>query len=276
MDILYHYCTVQTLIAILNSKKVWLSDAYKMNDSHEIIWAEKLIDQLLLKRKSSMSDQDREQFILGYRNNRLHPFIFCLSSEPDILSQWRAYGGDGAGVSIGFNVAIFPRQNHLPHTNAVPKMNTGLWEVIYLEQEQELNVAKVFDMAIQSPDICVGVGGAPEYQLLGAYMASISPLLKNPAFQEEKEFRLIHTPKIMTDINNKHSTLGTDYLIGQRVANNRIITHFEFPLPYPAHGSIKEIWLGPKSLLNEQDIKLAFAINDLGEVSVKRSLATYR
>lgn len=276
MNILYHYCTVQTLIAVLNSKKVWLSDAYKMNDSHEIIWAERLIDQLLDEHRDSMSDQDREQFILGYRLNRLQPFIFCLSKEPDILSQWRAYGGDGTGVSIGFNSEIFPRQSHLPSTNAAPRMNTALWEVIYAESEQKSVIISIFNKARKSPDICVGEGGKPEHQLLGSYMASICPLLKNPAFIEEKEWRLIHTPKLMTDADNKHSVLGSDYIIGQRVSNNRIITHFEFPFPDPVQDTIKEIWIGPKSLLSEQDIELAFAINSLGKVSVKRSSATYR
>lgn len=223
-----------------------------------------------------MSDKEREQFVIGYRLNRLQPFIFCLSTEPDILSQWRAYGGDGTGVSIGFNSTIFPRQSHLPSTNAVPKMNTALWEVIYPESKQRTTIAQIFDAAIKSPDICVGEGGSPEYQLLGSYMASICPLLKNPAFIEEKEWRLIHTPRLITDVDNKHRTLGTDYLIGQRVSNNRIITHFEFPLPNPAQGAIKEIWLGPKSLLSEQDIELAFAINDFGKISVKHSSATYR
>lgn len=28
---------------------------------------------------------------------------FCLSAERDLLSQWRGYTGDGAGVAIGFN-----------------------------------------------------------------------------------------------------------------------------------------------------------------------------
>ena len=255
---------------------VWLSDAAEMNDSHEVVWADRLIDRVLRERHSSMSNEDREHFLLGYRLNRPQPFIFCLSTDPDILSQWRAYAADGSGVAIGFNSEIFPMQRHLPSTNAAPMMNTALWKVTYDEAEQQSIVTSLFERACSSPDNCVGQAGKSDYQLVGSYMAGISPVLKNPAFKEEKEWRLIHTPMIMTNENNAHSVFGTSYKIGQRASNNRIITHFEFPLPTPPKGSIKEIWLGPRSLVSEQDVDLALSLGDYGRVAIRRSAATYR
>ncbi|WP_428825755.1 DUF2971 domain-containing protein [Azonexus sp. IMCC34842] len=276
MNTLYHYCTVQTLLAILNGKTVWLSDASKMNDSHEVVWADRLLEQVLRERHASMSDEDRNQFALGYNLNRPQPFIFCLSTEPDILSQWRAYAGDGMGVAIGFKSDIFPRQNHLPSTNIVPQMNTALWEVTYDIEEQRRIVDTLFGRACSSPDICVAEGGRPDYQLLGCYMAGISPMLKNPAFREEKEWRLIHTPRLMTDANNKHTAMGTTYKIGQRVSNHQIITHFEFPLPATPTDVISEIWLGPRALVSAQDVELTLALNEIGPVAIRHSSATYR
>ncbi|WP_347888306.1 DUF2971 domain-containing protein [Nitrosomonas europaea] len=247
-----------------------------MNDSHEGRWAEGLVEALIADQSMPMSDDDRHSFLTGYRLNRPRPFLFCLSSEPDILSQWRAYANDGTGVAIGFSSSLFPRQEHFPSTNAVAALNTGLWPVIYEYSKQQAAIRSLFDEARVSPEICVVEGGKPEYQLLGALLAGLSPLLKNPAFREEKELRLIHTPMLMTDSMNKHSVVGTEYVIGQRVSNDQIVTHFEFPLPDPCIDVVKEVWIGPRSRLGVHDIELSLALNEYGKVVVKKSSATYR
>lgn len=276
MDTLYHYCSVQSFLAILTSKRLWLSDAAKMNDSHEGRWADGLVDALLEERKTSMTDEDRHNFVTGYRLNQPRPFIFCLSSEPDILSQWRAYASDATGVAIGFENSLFPRQKHLPGTNVAPALNTALWPVLYEREEQQNAIRTLFDGARVSPELCVAEGGTTEYQLLGSLLAGLSPLLKNPAFREEKESRLVHTPKLMTDAENKHSIIGTNYTIGQRVSNDQIVTHFEYPLPDPCFGVVKEVWIGPRSRLGKNDVALSLAINGYGNAIVQRSSATYR
>lgn len=276
MDTVYHYCSVQSFLAILASKRLWLSDATKMNDSQEGLWADRLIDELLVDEKTSMSDQDRKEFVIGYNLNRRRSYQFCLSSEPDILSQWRAYAGDATGLAIGFDSSSFPRQINLPATNAAPKFNTGLWEVIYERQEQQKLIRLRFDNARSAQDICVAEGGKVEYQLLGAVMAGACPLLKNPAFREEKELRLIHTPHLMTDEKNNLKVVGSDYPINQRVSNGQIVTYFEYPLSDLGVDIVKEVWVGPRSRLGKHDIELALAINQHGSTQVKNSSATYR
>jgi hypothetical protein len=276
MEALYHYCSVQAFLGILQSKMVWLSDASKMNDSHESVWADKVVDRVLDERRLLMSEVDRRNFISGYRLNRPWPFLFCLSSEPDILSQWRAYANDGTGVAIGFANSIFPRQKHYPGTNFASAYNTALWPVVYELEAQQITVNSLFDRASISPGICVAEGGKPEYQLLGSLMAGLCPLLKNPAFQEEKEYRLVHTPRLMTDENNKHSLIGTDYTIKQRIAREQMITYFEYPLPKALVGVISDVWIGPRSRLTKNDVELSLAINGYGNASVKFSSATYR
>jgi len=210
MTTLYHYCSVHSLLAILTSKKLWMSDCSKMNDSQEGFWADQIVREILNEHSSSMSDDDRDQFITGYNINRPRPFLFCLSSEPDILSQWRAYAMNGTGVAIGFDASIFPRHKLLPHTYASPWDNTSLWPVIYNAIEQRELVGAMFNNALVSPDICVKDGGRPNYQILGALIAAVNPVLKNPAFSEEKEWRVIHSPQITTNAENKHDVLGSN------------------------------------------------------------------
>ena len=42
-----------------------------------------------------------------YRNSMAGCAGFCMSEEGDLLSQWRAYAVNAAGVSIGFNSDYF-------------------------------------------------------------------------------------------------------------------------------------------------------------------------
>lgn len=276
MDTLYHYCTIESFFAILASRIIRLGDASKMNDSHECVWVDKLIAKLFKDNKDAMSDEDRRDFSIGFQINRPRPFLFCLSQAPDILSQWRAYAGDGTGVSVGFNTDLFPRQSHLPSTNCAPSMNIALWQVVYDGGAQSEMMGRIFSNALGNPQQFSGEHGKPNYQVLGAFMAGLSPLFKNPAFREEQEWRLIHTPQLLTDKNNDHHLVGTQYKIGQRVSNDQIITHFEFLMGEDPRPLVREVWLGPRSKVSESDVKLFFGLNGLGDVKVFQSSATYR
>ena len=183
---------------------------------------------------------------------------------------------NGTGVAIGFDASIFPRHKLLPHTYASPWDNTSLWPVIYNAIEQRELVGAMFNNALVSPDICVKDGGRPNYQILGALIAAVNPVLKNPAFSEEKEWRVIHSPQITTNAENKHDVLGSSYTIGQRVSGDQIVTHFEFPLPQALIGAVTEIWIGPRSRLTKSDLELSLGINGFGKVLIKASSATYR
>ncbi|MBN9373030.1 MULTISPECIES: DUF2971 domain-containing protein [unclassified Hydrogenophaga] len=276
MEILYHYCSVLSFLAIAQSKKLWLSDASKMNDSHEGNWADHIVDRELTRRRSTMTDQDREQCRLGHQITKPRAFLFCMSSEADVLSQWRGYADDAMGVAIGFSRSTFPVQQHLPSTNAAPSHNTALWPVIYDEDVQNQIIEDTFQKGLTSPDVCIEPDGKPDYYMLGMWLARFGPLFKNPAFHEEKEFRVVHTPMLLVDEKNSHHTLGTNYPIGQRVSRNQIVTHFEFPLPENLSGVVREVWIGPRSRLSRQDIELTLAINGFGSVAVHHSSATYR
>ncbi|WP_065328337.1 DUF2971 domain-containing protein [Tritonibacter mobilis] len=36
-------------------------------------------------------------------------FAFCLSEDPDLLSQWRAYADDGRGLALGFDASLLEK-----------------------------------------------------------------------------------------------------------------------------------------------------------------------
>ena len=131
---LYHYCDVSAFYGILKSKEIWLSSAYFTNDYSE---QKLLIDKAVERLQATTNDDDREYndcLVVFLRNFTIPPYIACFSSESDLLSQWRAYCGDGKGFAIGFSVEALQRQIGVFETQ---RITVGLEDVFYETQKQE-------------------------------------------------------------------------------------------------------------------------------------------
>ena len=61
LDVLYHYCSLQTFYNIMKKKSVWLSDLSKTNDSQELICLEKIVREDLTRKVKSWIDALNEQ-----------------------------------------------------------------------------------------------------------------------------------------------------------------------------------------------------------------------
>lgn len=121
--VLYHYCSVQTFVSIIENTNIWLSDANKTNDSTETKWMfskmQEVINQAIEKYKNKYDEDVLElaknithqliENIVTKKapiDNNAKNFLICFSEAKDLLSQWRAYGNDGKGIAIGFNSSI--------------------------------------------------------------------------------------------------------------------------------------------------------------------------
>lgn len=114
--LLYHYTTAEGLKGIVESEVLWATSAYYLNDSAEILYGYRLLDQALenwLKRANPPADSISRGFAESHRQyfghdalerNVIMPiYLTCFCEEGNLLSQWRAYGSAG-GYSIGFKV----------------------------------------------------------------------------------------------------------------------------------------------------------------------------
>lgn len=125
-DIIWHYTSMETLLIILQNRTMRFTNATCLNDSKELTWVlHKLEEELkLIERNNSTDSNPIFNFILSNDPNinvkkQIHnifsmllgnneereknaPYTISFSHSGDILSQWRAYGNDGMGVSIGF------------------------------------------------------------------------------------------------------------------------------------------------------------------------------
>lgn len=273
-QVLYHYCSVETFYNIIVNKTLWLTDSFSTNDYMENRWINKKIDEILPEYMNEGNRQRFEDIFLQYNVNDYIPFISCFSEEGDILSQWRAYANDGRGVSIGFNTAYFNIKHQLPYTMAAYNENSiGLHEVFYDSAIQAEIIKALLEKVSSSEQMT-----STEALEIAARLKQYSFVFKNPAFFEEREWRIIHTPLIM----GSHKD-GTTQVIGAiseckfRVTINDIAPYFLLSFTKrKAISPIAEIILGPKNQMEMYKIRTFLSMNDLRNITIKFSESSYR
>ena len=274
METVYHYCPVESFFSILSTKIIWLSNVNSMNDFHENIWADKFVIAELRKLIEVAGQESVNAAWEIYQRSKPNPFIFCLSGEPDILSQWRGYASDGTGIAIGINANSLTKNRHHPMHNITKSMSLTLNQVVYNEKQQEKIIIDFFNSDLIN-SIKSRTLHPNNLQLCVQQLTGYAATFKNPAFSQEKEWRLIHTPMLMGREGGGHATevIGSDYKLEQRVVNGEIRSYFEFPLP---SDFLKEIWLGPKCRVNDLDLTLLLSNTGHTNTPILRSAASYR
>lgn len=280
----YYYCSLDTFLTILKNKEIYLSDPLKMNDKLEIRW---YLDRLNDDNKEDAFDSVFERMrirsglkfsfddllnCLNFKGQR-SVYISCFSKKQDLLSQWRAYADDGTGVSIGFDLNKLVIADNFWIENIEYTNN-----IVENERESDVEiVADTIGTVIRKNNI------TDKKMQIEVFLHELIPVLakyKNPAFEEEAEVRLIYCDDMKFEkiINcygafqekRESKTLKHDF----RTIGNCDITEFVRLKFNP--DSIVEICIGPKCLLNKNDI-LTISKALLGtEPIVRVSKSSYR
>src|ERR1041384_1576734 len=103
---LYHYTTQAGLLGIFETNCLWATSARYLNDSSEYLYGLGLISERLThKCRGSAIEPEHVEKLMAIAQS-LSPFwgicVVSLSSEGDLLSQWRAYAGGSGGFAVGF------------------------------------------------------------------------------------------------------------------------------------------------------------------------------
>lgn len=311
--ILYHYCSLDTFNAIVSNKCLRLSDLSKSNDYMERKWIMNVTEEALIdifNKQGIKIDLREDYWYSDTINNHISylydwlkfyversSFITCFSRNGDLLSQWRAYGDNGKGVSIGFNAKLLSKS----HSN---KNEIYYEDVIYdmKEQIKEIQIAvlnaidymkELFnDFPIRLSD------NFNEYfvnefdvfcQVLCDELAILSCYMKNPAFREEDEVRIFYSPVLTIESDN--STLKEHFSKTKRF-NNYILKPINFhtrsdqiigysDLSFEKliqKGIIAEIIIGPSSKVTKEDIYFIFTKfgYNSDDILIKQSVSSYR
>jgi hypothetical protein len=313
----YHYCSIETFFAIITNKCLRLSDLNKTNDYMEKKWVLKLIDKFLIdclneyNIKLDLNDQywyeeninSHMEFFMKTITEKLSEnnpvLITCFSKEKDLLSQWRAYAEDGTGIAIGFNLDILEKL----YTSKLP---IAIDDVIYNQDEQKdsieceikISLEDMIGDIIRDNDISDEL--IDEYfeeefdnfcEILQDRLPLSSCFIKNPAFKEEKEVRIVYHPKLydgehLDDSDNfecfTQSKRTKNFIIRPvkfNVRNKKIVAYADLDFSYYIKkGLISEIMIGPKSNIVESDIIYLLLSNGylINEIIINKSQATYR
>lgn len=283
MESLFHYCSTNSFVEIIKSKKIRLSSLSHSNDYLEGKLISRVFERLC--DRDSLSPFIKRKLLdkLNELDGGIEGLAFCLSTEEDLLSQWRGYADDGRGVAIGFSRDAIESLTRSNLVNQFPLLQ--LEQVLYTDEEHEnallpayQELKRLIEMgALQGAlggglfDLGGAKSGKPEQRALDdeAYKKLFLMYfnlykLKSQAFKEECEWRLIY-PLIAKQL--------TEHLVYAKP--DRIIPFIEAALPM-GKGSITKILLGPKHQSDPVDIQRTLFKFGFGMPEVIRSKASYR
>ncbi|MGW1712133.1 DUF2971 domain-containing protein [Streptomyces sp. NPDC002156] len=243
-ETVYHYTSAAGLLGIISSEHLWATDVEFLNDAQELTYAgERLLHALQAERETVrfrelvaagnvhtaeianefQSREERREYwgchkdagsgnwglleaidtiIEGLKQMRgpsrtspLHAYVSCFCQDGDLLSQWRGYGGVG-GYSIGFNTHTLRNMAYRFEKGEFRRITYGFDLAVKFERDEFF----------------------PEYlhsgiTLLGDYLTALT-MIKNPAFREEREWRLmIPRDELRDDVGFRVGPVGvTPYL----------------------------------------------------------------
>lgn len=191
---LYHYTTQAGLLGIIRSKEIWLTHTQYLNDTREYRNAVEILRSEIQHRLDDSRTDEAEDILsdmLGDLGDHHQDFNVCVASFSrlsDSLSQWRAYGGPRSAFAIGFDGDYL--------ASLLPKHKFSLVRCVYDPAHQhrimEALVTEVYNEIVEGRKT-----GNPHLRKSGnmsAYLHRFAPILKDPAFTEEHEWRIISRP----------------------------------------------------------------------------------
>jgi Protein of unknown function (DUF2971) len=219
---LQHYTTIGGLQGILDSGRLWGTHVAFLNDSQELDYGVGEICNMVEAfsgewaweaEQPDSKDSDHQKFVSELiksvhefiTNNReilkpnLGPFVSCLSTSQDQLSQWRGYGQ--SGYAIRFDPKLLG--SSIEHVDADGNITKGpkpaLVKVEYMPSAFYEQVTKMVTAHVADFAETMSIGDEREqdetqntvnFNLLRKLM-EIAPQLKHHKFAEEQEYRII-------------------------------------------------------------------------------------
>ena len=208
-ELIWHYTNASALEAILNSKTMYATKYDYLNDPSEnklfgmiakriakkkLKDLPKITDDYVLKTPDEYKAAfwhiiiEQDEFFL------VHPIcVTCFSFSGDLLSQWRAYADNCRGYALGLDI-LFLQKHSL--TEDFP---FRLIKVEYDPKKQFRLVETILDSVINEAAQILSEADEENEEKILTYMvrfiqrivAEFSPMVKHPAYSDEREWRLI-------------------------------------------------------------------------------------
>jgi hypothetical protein len=243
--VLYHYTSLSSLPPIINSKSVFATDVHFLNDTGELVHTDGLLRQAMAQNPGTEKTARLHEQFRGWLRHRLpmgHAiFASCFSARGNLLSQWRGYCESAKGISLGFD------PNYLRKAAEVNGYSMG--QCVY-DTRAQLEVAGAILRAVE--ELAETMGESTKHHSDNSYhevFATVEPallriaaLLKNPAFQEEDEWRAV-------------SAVVTNYVeapLEYREGRSTLVPYLRLALPLRSAGAVDldHVIIGPTPHVN--------------------------
>lgn len=201
-DSIYHYTTLNGLIAIIESQSLFSSNLHFLNDRKEYKYGVELILKIIKEFKQNkvhlnILNKIEENINLIYKSER---YVTCFSRDGDLLSQWRAYGNNGKGVSIGFD------RHNLGDGCFSQFLDEKI--IVYDESDQIYSIKKQVNTILEYFENSKELIDSTEYdfdflvaKVIIEFLEKSISTYKHPSFRDEKEYRIEY--EIDGNINKK-------------------------------------------------------------------------
>jgi hypothetical protein len=249
-DVLWYYTSASTFATILKTNQIWSTQIACLNDTTEYRRSVRLFRDSFKQYIDGADDENTKWFANHLYTELIQDdaewsgfFVVCMSSRKDDLSQWRAYGGGEGGIAIGLS----------PHLIRTDASNFAyLVPVSYDAQDQQKLAAKI---AAKTLDFfCKGLKLRPGAdrktwahafaRAFGPHIVYLAPILKDPAFFQEEEWRLV-------------CTLGDADREKIEIKQRQALISRHLPLKFLDKIPIREVLVGPSRHPNTSRISVA-------------------
>ncbi len=197
---LWHYTDSHGLKGIIENGTMRATHLAYVNDASEYLHAATILLEIIRAEKTLGNSTLRQTvldeldlFVAGTGPEDIAPvFVACFSTAENSLNQWRAYGSGEGGYALSFDTK---RLMEVHHPNGI------LTPVIYDKSIQTNVVENLLVWGLNEYEqLCLtdaALGTDPARRALWwnwfilICAATVAPVLKNPAFKEEAEWRYV-------------------------------------------------------------------------------------
>lgn len=249
---LYHYTTPQGLVGILENQKLWATEYSFLNDASELNYGMTLSIELLEKEIQKDSNDTLDKYLLLVKNamenkQEINDFyITSFSEHKDLLSQWKGYGQNGQGFSLGFDFKEFTRWKR----EDILDIFIYIQPVVYNVEEQKNELKQIYKNLIKhifTLESNKSLTDEKFYSIASCTVNFIklkSIFFKSDSFQEENEWRIVYQNIGNVEVKKKK--------IKFRFSESKIIPYLELDiLPQKSILPVREIIVGTKNNMNE-------------------------
>ncbi|RYF31222.1 MAG: DUF2971 domain-containing protein [Comamonadaceae bacterium] len=282
--LLYHYCSPEAFVSIIENRTIRFSDINMLNDAEEGRWgyqvweraASSLLDpgrplpEGLASEPVDRSFLDAVDQTFSSIQFSVMSFIAAFSKDGDSLSQWRAYADDGRGYAIGFR------------SSALRRLPVTLLEVCY-DIDQQTEEMREEILAVFLEWLTKDKDTGPWFRTRCAELIMSSIAFKNPAWREEREVRCQHAVPVKMAPDGFRFVPAGGVSEGQdvppepvrfQVRSGAIVAYLDLPFDH-TRTPIAEIVMGPKCGNAPMNVSFLLGNAGYGAVPLRGAGAAY-